>query len=306
MNLKRLFDFSPQARLWFRIALFMSLLGLLAAVGNGFGMGSLVVGFFFALGFFVLPFVALLLAVAALSEPYHLPRATLWACATGVLAGGSLAVSLALTATSETGAADASRFWYNCCLPILVLALGVGLYFIVRAWAEARQESTKTREAQALELIQARGVIALSDLAAELRLPLTEAEALAQSLVDNRTLFGGLFDAAHSTIYGAAALQAKLERLADCTKAQPEASLADLASRVQAPLDLVEDWLRQLAQGHRIAGYFDPDGRVFHRLAREQWDGIAMCPVCGAAWSGPSPAETGTTRCPQCASEVFI
>ena len=305
MNLKRLFDFSPQARFWSRIALFMFLLGLLAGVGNGFGMGNLLEGFLFALGFFVLPFVALLLGVAALSEPYHLPRAMLWAGATGVLAGGSLVASILLTIGSDAGQANSSKFWYGCCLPLLIPPLGVGLYFIVRAWAEGRQEMIKAREARALELIQNRGVMMVADLAAELRLPVEEAETLVQSLLDNRTLFGGLLDAPRGMVYSAAALQAKLEQLAGLTKAQPEIGLADLATRVQAPPELIQDWLRHLAQGHKIAGYLDRDGQVFHRLAREQWEGTSNCPVCGATWPGPGPADAGITQCPQCRSEVF-
>jgi len=306
MPLRRLFDFSPQARMLLRVALFMFLFGLLAAVGNAFGMGRLLAGFLFALGFFVLPFIAVLLGAAAISEPYHLPRATLWAGATGVLAGGSLVASMALAAGSEAGSPLASVFWYSCCLPILFPPLIVGLYFIVRAWAEARQETAKAREARALEVIQTRGVIALAELAAELRLPAEDAEALVQTLVENRTLFGGLVDAAHGTVYSPEALQAKLEQLADLAKSRPEMSLADLAAGAHAPLELAQDWLRRLARDHKIAGYFRPDGEVFRRLAREQWEGTTVCPNCGAAWPSPNSADTGITLCPECKSEVFI
>ncbi len=306
MPLRRLFDFSPQAKTWLRIALFMFLFGLVAAVGNAFGMGRLLPGFLFALGFFVLPFIALLLGAAAISEPYHLPRATLWAGATGVLAGGSLAASMALAAGSEAGNPTASAFWYTCCLPMLFPPLVVGMYFITRAWAEARQETAKVREAHALEAIQKHGVMTLAELAAELRLPAADAEALAQSLVENRTLFGGLLDATHGTVYSPEALQAKLEQLAEMAKSRPEISLADLAAGVQAPRELAQDWLRRLARDHKIAGYFRRDSEVFQRLAREEWEGTPVCPNCGADRPSPAEAEGGIAHCPQCNSEVFL
>jgi hypothetical protein len=305
MNLKRLFDFSPQARLWCQIAVFMFLFGLLAALGNGFGMGKMLEGFLFALGFFVLPFIALLLGVAALSEPYHLPRATLWAGATGVLAGGSLVASIMLAMSSEAGAINASAFWFGCCLPMLVPVMGVGLYFIVRGWAEARQEMAKEREARALGFIQKHGVVTLANLAAELRLPAEEAEALVQSLVENKTLFEGLFDAPRGAVYSPEAWQAKLEQLTDLAKGEP-ISLDEMAARIQAPRELVRDELRHLAQDHKLAGWLDGENGVFHRLGREQWEEISVCPSCGAAWSSPNPAEAGTIQCPQCRSEVFI
>jgi hypothetical protein len=305
MSLKRLFDFSPQARFWCQIALFMFLFGLLAALGNGFGMGKMVEGFLFALGFFVLPFIALLLGVAALSEPYHLPRATLWAGATGVLAGGSLVVSVLLALGSNAGKVNAAAFWFGCCLPVLVPVLGVGLYFIVPALKEAQQELAKTHEAQALALIQKQGMVTLDDLAAELHLPADETEALVLSLVETKTLFGGLFDAPRSRVYSPEMLQAKKEQLADLAKGQP-ISLADLAARVQAPLELVHDWLQQLAQDHKVAGYLPGDTGVFHRLVREEWAGASTCPNCGAAWAGPALGEAGVSQCLQCKAEMFI
>jgi hypothetical protein len=303
MSFRRLFDFSPQARLWCQIALFMFLFGLLAA-GNGFGVGKMLEGVLFALGFFVLPFVALLLGIAALSEPYHLPRATLWALATGVLAGGSLAASILLAIGSETGNVNASAFWFGCCLPMLIPPLGVGMYFIVRAWKEAQQEAIKAREARAQALIQTRGAISLSDLAAEMRLPAEEAEALVQSLVENRTLFGGLFDAPHGTVYSPEAFQAKQEQLADLTKAQPALSLSELAGRTGVPRELAHGWLRQLAQAHRIAGYLGSQDEVFHRVAREQRAELTACPSCGAAWSGLGAAQV--TECPACKAEILL
>jgi hypothetical protein len=284
----------------------MLLFGLLAALGNGFGVGRLLEGFLFALGFFVLPFIALLLGAAAISEPYHLPRVTLWAGATGTLAGGSLVASIALATGSEAGGRTASAFWYVCCLPMLLPALGVGLYFIVRAWPEARQETAKAREALALEAIQRHGVIRLTDLAGELRLPAEEGEALVQRLIESRTLFGGLLDAPRGTVYSPEALQAKLDHLADLAKSQSETSLADLAAGVQDPLELTQDWLRRLARGRKIAGYFRRGEEVFHRLPREQWEGTAVCPNCGAAWPSAGTTETGITHCSKCGSEVFL
>ena len=96
-----------------------------------------------------------------------------------------------------------------------------------------------------------------------------------------------------------------MEQLADLAKGPP-LSLADLAARVQTPPELIRSWLRQLAQEHKLAGYLQGDGGVFHRLAREPGERAAVCPNCGAAWPSAGPGETSPTLCPQCQSEIFI
>ncbi len=280
----------------------MFLLGLFAAVGNGFGMHQLLAGFLFALGFFVLPFVALLLGIAAFSEPYHLPRATLWAGATGTLAGGSLMVYFTLTLTAQENAISATAFWLVCCFPLLVAALVVGMVFIAQAAAELRQEVEKAREGRALNLIEARGTLRVAELAAELKLAEAEAAALAQMLVDTRQLFGGLLDAPQGHVYSPSAVQAKQRQLANLVKARGEVRLDDLSAELPASPEVVRAWLSALARDYKLAGYLEEDPGQFHALPVEHLRAATACPHCG----GPVRlAAEGATLCPACGVVIF-
>jgi hypothetical protein len=306
MHPRRLIDFSPQAKFWLRIALAMFLMGLLAAAGNGFGMHDMVGGFTFALGFFVLPFVAVVLGIAAFSEEYHLPRVTLWMGAAGLFASASLVASFALGLGSDKNGISASLFWYLCCFPILVVVLIIGCYFIVRAWSEAQQETAKAREGRALELIQSQGVVTLANLASEMQLPTEMCETIVQMLVQNTLLFGGFFDQPRQTVYSPPTVAAKQQQLADLIKARGEISLDDLAAELHLPRELARDWTRQLAQDHKFAGYINWDEGVFHRTAAALPVAAANtatpCPRCGAELA----ARAEVVHCRQCGSDIFF
>jgi DNA-binding Lrp family transcriptional regulator len=248
-------------------------------------------------GAFCFPVVVVLLAVAGVWERRPLPRAGLWFAAAACIAVGSFIVTLGMADRPRATLFDTFFPFVFFCLPLAVVFALPGVYFLVKGLPEVRAESAQ----RALRMIEARGEVALSDLAAETGLSLAACGALVARLL-REGRFAGVFEAASARVYTTAAIAAKQQRLLGAVTTLGQISINELERELNAPRALVRRWIYDLVGRGEFTGYMNWDeGRLYSadasKLAHDR------CPRCGGEIE---LAGKGVAQCAHCGSEIFL
>jgi len=273
-------------------------IGLLAAVILTSGEGALGWRDFSVFyGAFCFPVVVVLLVVAALWEKRPLPRAGLWFAAAACIAVGSFIVTLGMAARPRAGLFDSFFPYVFFCLPLALVFALPGVYFIAKGLPEVRAESAT----RVLRMIEARGEVGLSDLAAETDLSLPACGELVERLLREGRFAGG-FEAASTRVYTAAAIAAKQGRLLGAVTALGQISIDELERELNAPRPLLRRWIYDLVGRGEFTGYMNWDEGLLYsadasKLAHDR------CPRCGGEIE---LAGKGVAQCAHCGSEIFL
>ncbi len=281
----------------------LAFLGVLAGLGYGLSQtGAFAENFGFVVGLVVAPLCVGMLMAAALWEKRSVPRAGLWLLAALAVIVGGLFGALGLSA-SEDVQLDTAVFSYTClCLPLGGLVSLPGLYFAFRAAPEMRAALNEERETRALQMLTARGEVTLAELAAELRLPVSACDDLVEQLL-RQERFVGLFDAPRGRVYTHAALRAKQKQLVAVVQARGQVTFDDLAAELNAPRDLLRQWVYEVVKRGEFAGYLNwREGMLYSADAQKLRAG-QRCPRCGG---GLSLAGQGVVQCAHCGAEIFL
>lgn len=297
---------APAALALVSVAVAMIALGLACATLYGTSEAQTFsdgVGLFsFVFGILALPLVGLLLLGAAIREKRALPR--------GVLIGGAaLAVLLSGLFTSVGIGSDAesspevgiATFLFVFVPPAIVL-FGFALYYASKGWPETRSAIAMDRANRAIQMIEARGEVTISDLAAELGLRPDECDDLIESALQDGQ-FRGWHDAGRGVVYSDSALHERRARLAAIVLTRGQIRLDDLERELRAPQDLVRTWIYELVKRGEFTGYVNWDERMLYSAEAQRITQAGRCPNCNGELS---LAGKGVIRCRYCSSEIFL
>ena len=252
-------------------------------------------------GAFCFPVVVVLLVVAALWEKRPLPRAGLWLAAGACIAVGSFIVTLGMAARPRATLFDSFFPYVFFCLPLAIVFALPGVYFIAKGLPQVRAALSAEYAERALQMIEARGEVALSDLAAEVGLPLSACDDLVERLL-REGRFAGVFEAASARVYTAATIAAKQQRLLGAVTTLGQISIDELVRELNAPRPLLRRWIYDLVGRGEFTGYMNWDEGLLYsadasKLAHDR------CPRCGGEIT---LAGKGVAQCAHCGSEIFL
>jgi len=265
-------------------------------LADGFGR------FAFLFGFIAMPLVALTLLGGAIREKRALPRGlVIGGAGLAVLVSGlmtSLGIGSDAEASFVVGAA-AFLFFFT---PLAILLLGAALYFTAKGWSEARALIATDRERRAIQMIEARGEVTLTDLAVELQMPVDQCDDLVDAVLRAEHL-QGWYDAQHGRVYSASALRERQVRIAAIIEARAQIRLEDLTRELNAPRDLVRTWIYELVKRGEFTGYINWDEGLLYSAEARRLTEAGKCPYCNGELS---LAGKGVIRCGYCGSEIFL
>ena len=241
-------------------------------------------------GAFCFPVVVVLLVVAAL-----------WLAAAACIAVGSFIVTLGMAARPRAGLFESFFPYVFFCLPLAIVFALPGVYFIAKGLPQVRAALSAEYAERALQMIEARGEVALSDLAAEVGLPLSACDDLVERLL-REGRFAGVFEAASARVYTAATIAAKQKRLVGAVTTRGQISIDELERELNAPRPLVRRWIYDLVGRGEFTGYMNWDEGLLYsadasKLAHDR------CPRCGGEIE---LAGKGVAQCAHCGSEIFL
>jgi len=274
------------------------IVGLLAALIGTSDAGALAWENFTVLyGAFCFPVVVALLAVAGVWEKRPLPRAGMWFAAAACIAVGSFIVTLGMADRPRATLFDTFFPYVFFCLPLAVVFALPGVYFLVKGLPEVRAESAT----RILRMVEARGVVPLSDLATETGLSLLACKELVERLL-REGRFIGVLEAEDARVYTTAAIAAKQGRLLGAVTTLGQISIDELARELNAPRPLLRRWIYDLVGRGEFTGYMNWDEGLLYsadasKLAHDR------CPRCGGEIT---LAGKGVAQCAHCASEIFL
>ncbi len=279
-------------------------LGLLGAIGYGVSAdrGSFGQNAGFVFGVIVAPVITFMLVIAAFVERSPLPRAWLWMCAAGMVLfgglGGLVGLSLAEGAGLEVGV-----FNYRCfCAPAALACFAPGVYFATKAAPGVRAMMASDAERRVAELITLRGETSLSDLAAVTGLSVADAHTLAARVLQTGRP-AGLIDSASGRVYSAQTLMEKQRQLAAVVTARGQLRFDELAHELNAPRDLLRDWIYQLVKRGEFTGYMNWNEGLIYSAEAKKLAAAGHCPRCNGELA---LVGKGVIRCEHCGSEIFI
>ena len=258
--------------------------------------------FSFVFGVIAIPLAALLLLGAAIREKRALPRGLLiGGAALAVLLSGlftSVGIGSDVESSPEVGAATFLFLF----VPPAILLFGFGLYYVAKGWPETRSAIAVDREQRAIQMIEDRGELRLSDLAAELGLRVDECDNLVEAALRDGH-FHGWHDARRGLVYSDTALRERQDRLAAIVLARGQIRLDDLERELSAPHDLARTWIYELVRRGEFTGYVNWDERMLYSAEAQRLTAAGRCPHCNGELS---LAGKGVIRCRYCSSEIFL
>jgi hypothetical protein len=274
------------------------LYGFSAATSAADGWGR----FAFTFGFLALPMVALLFLIGAAREARALPR--------GLLIGGSgsicllsgLFTSLAMGLDAEIPLVTSVGAFLLCFVPIGILLFGLAAYFISKGLPELRTAIAADRERRAIQMIEARGEVTLTDLADELGIDVQACDDLVEAALKAERFFGW-HAAANGRVYSAKELRERQTRLAAIVTARGQVRMDDLSRELSAPHDLTRTWMYELVKRGEFSGYINWDEGVLYSAEARHLTEAGKCPHCNGELS---LAGKGVIRCKYCGSEIFL
>jgi DNA-binding Lrp family transcriptional regulator len=255
------------------------------------------------MGLFVLPPSALLLEIAGWWEK-RIP-------AKALLASGALLLMLMAAfflAVGGYGLGEEENFISSmglaalCYAPLLLIFVPLPIYALLKTPEALRSLRFAEYQEQALDLIHARGgEVTYTELAERLELSETQVDRLLRYLVQQEKIVG-YRAVKYGRFYTAPALVAKQERILSIIEARGQVDIDDLARELDLPAGLLREWLYDLVQQQRFAGYLNwEEGLVYSAEAAKLHPG-GRCPRCGGELT---LAGKGVVRCANCGTETF-
>jgi len=168
---------------------------------------------------------------------------------------------------------------------------------------EWRKVTQLDREQRAIAFIKSRGGEATyEELSQALGLTGDEVGALLLELIRSGKLLGAR-EIPYKRFYTAVALEEKRRQILGWVEARGQMSLDVLAFELDAPVELVKEWIYRLVQSRKFTGYINWDEGVLYSADIEGLRDGGRCPYCGGALG---LVGKGIVRCHNCGSEIFL
>jgi DNA-directed RNA polymerase subunit RPC12/RpoP len=107
----------------------------------------------------------------------------------------------------------------------------------------------------------------------------------------------------YKRFYTAVALEEKRRQILGRVEARGQISLDVLAFELDAPVELVKEWIYRLVQSRKFTGYINWDEGILYSADAEGLRDGGRCPYCGGSLG---LAGKGIVRCHNCGSEIFL
>ncbi len=251
----------------------------------------------FMLGVFIFPAMALAVEIATLMERKPPAKALLGAAALLIMGAGMLMSIVAWLPDPSGG------FMVLCYGPVMILFAVPFISALTKALPALREAMAVERQAAAIKYIKAQdGAATYAGLADVLGVSNSEVNALCRDLAATGAI-SGVCEAKHGRFYTDEALEQKLQRLLGCVEARGEIPLDELAVEVNAPRELVKEWIYTLVRNERFSGYINWDEEVLYSTEASRMRDAGRCPQCGGDLG---LAGKGVIRCDYCGAEIFL
>ncbi len=254
-----------------------------------------------AIGFFILPLIALLLGIAALREPRYPPRAVLWLAATLlVFTGGSL-VSFLMFIDPQMEPLTAIVFMLIVILPAALLVSLPAIYSGAKTLPELRATLIAAAGERALAYIAARGMISLAELSMLVDVSQNEIDNLVDELLRSGQL-AGMLDTTSGQVFTAAYLAEQQRQLLEWVNLRGNIRIEELARLLKTTPPTVSDWIYQLVQRGQFNGYINWGKGLVYAASARKIGANSQCPECGGALA---PAGGQKIICLHCGTEMW-
>lgn len=253
-------------------------------------------------GVVAFPPAVLILSIATLIERRPGARLLLWALVLGLTLLSACGVFLAGYLDADVSFAGTVYLLTCCCSPVFA-TLGLVLIFLGwKAYPAFQRTLRVARLQRMITMIQARGIVLISDLSAELSMGEPDLRKLILELISVGELMAYL-DIEFSRVYSAAALNEKQRRLLAMINIQGKASLVSLAVELNVSRELVRQWVYSLAQRKQLHGFADWSSGTIYSQAVTHILAQNLCPHCGGDLD---VAGKGMIQCEHCGVEMFL
>ena len=269
---------------------------LTADVDDPVGTGT------FIMAFTAVPLAILFFLVGTFREKGAAARTVLYLFAGLLLVVAGGMVSLGMSADPDYGFGVGGPFFVLCCAPATLLPFIPAIYYATRALPQLRAALEAERTTLALETIKARGEISFSELAQDLQVPEEQVADLFGAVLEAAPSKGAMYPA-HKRIYSTVALSRKQRKLLAVIRARGQIQVDELADELDAPLDLLKEWIYQLVQRDKFTGYINWDEGMLYSKEAEQLRKTGRCPQCSGELS---LVGKGVIRCQYCGAEIFL
>jgi hypothetical protein len=249
-----------------------------------------------------LPVVALLLLVGALRDGRSLPRGLMIGASGLIVLLSGAFTSIAMGLDAEMPLVTSVSMFLLVFVPGIIVLFGIALYFTSKGLPELRVAIAADRERRLIQMIEARGEVALADLADELGIRVDACDDIVDAALKAERLFGW-HDAARGRVYSAKELRERQTRLAAIVTARGQIRMDDLAQELSAPGDLTRTWMYELVRRGEFSGYINWDEGVLYSKEAQHLTEAGRCPHCNGELS---LAGKGVIRCRYCSSEIFL
>jgi hypothetical protein len=258
--------------------------------------------FAFTFGVMGLPVVTFLLLIGAMRDKHPLPRGLMIGSSALLLLAGGFFTSLAMGLDSDVSLVASSGLFLLFFAPVGIVLLGIALYFVSKGWPELRTAIAADRERRAIQMIEARGDVTLTDLAHELGIRVDACDDLVEAALKSERFFGW-HDAPQGRVYSAKELRERQTRLAAIVTVRGQIHMDDLAHELSAPRELTRIWMYELVKRGEFTGYINWDEGVLYSKEARVLTEAGRCPNCNGELS---LAGKGVIRCRYCSSEIFL
>ena len=252
------------------------------------------------MGLFVFSGIALLLEIGAWIEKQPPPRFALGLGA--ALAGGIAGIFTTTSMALAEEPIDPGFSSLCCTLPAVFLLAAPAIIALAKLPAVLNSSRQTDRENQVGDYIRSHnGCAAIDQLARELRIAEYESGQILTAMLDAKKIIGYL-DLKYNRFYSIPAMVEKRNKLLGMIKAHGEISLNQLAGELEAPPELVKEWIYYLVDNELFSGYINWQDGILYSLEGGQISGQS-CPKCGGELI---LAGKGITHCNFCGTEIFL
>ena len=290
------------------VAIGVLLLGTLLAASYGIGafegLNEQIENGGAMLGIFVLPLVALLFEIAGLWERSAPAKTVLGVLALGALVLSNVVVGISLGRSDEFENLATGFIGLSClCSPLVLLAMILPVYGLVKTPAHLRELHQQGLEEDAVDYIRRQGgEVTYQQLAQALEIPEERVDPLLRKIVKDKKLLG-FREVKYRRFYTVPAYADRQLTLLGIVDSRGTVSLQTLSEEFGVPRGLVEEWIYSLVRKGKFTGYLDWDKEIIYSAEAEKLQDLSQCPNCGAEMT---LAGKGTTRCDHCGTEVFL
>jgi DNA-directed RNA polymerase subunit RPC12/RpoP len=255
----------------------------------------------FGFGLMVLPLVALVLVISGFVEKRNPPRFLLWSSAVVVISLSGAILTGLMFVDPDAGAELSLYTILVSVAPFTLVASLPAVYYGVKSWPEVATVLQLQLDERALDLIQTRGEIKFSELAQLLEIPMDRVDNLVDKLLRSKRL-SGTMSLSNQRVYTEEILKVKRKDLMSFVQEKGQVQLDEIIHYLDAPLDLVRDWIYQLFQLNQFKGYINWSEGMLYSVAAEKMGSASQCPHCGGDLS---LVAENVIQCQHCGSEIF-